>query len=189
MSCSYCLKASAKLSRCGRCRVAAYCSKECQKEHWKKHKQHCKSAAKANTAVTTTPKSVGPVCCFICLETGDPATPLLPTGCGCRGDAAYIHEVCATKAAVASVQRSQGRSWAGWQLCPTCKQRYTGALKLALAREWCRRTEASPDDTKLQDEAFAARTSLGNALSEASRVNEAIEACSHCIPSSDDEIF
>jgi hypothetical protein len=39
---------------CGGCRVAHYCSKECQKQHWKAHKAVCKAvkAAKAAAAVT-----------------------------------------------------------------------------------------------------------------------------------------
>jgi hypothetical protein len=30
-----------KLSLCGRCRAAAYCSAGCQKAHWKLHKAKC----------------------------------------------------------------------------------------------------------------------------------------------------
>lgn len=30
------------LVRCSRCEVTAYCGKECQKKHWKKHKKVCK---------------------------------------------------------------------------------------------------------------------------------------------------
>jgi len=29
------------LLQCGRCRVREYCSRECQKQHWKKHKKDC----------------------------------------------------------------------------------------------------------------------------------------------------
>jgi hypothetical protein len=31
-----------KLSRCSGCRCVFYCGKECQKEHWKEHKEMCK---------------------------------------------------------------------------------------------------------------------------------------------------
>ncbi|XP_068182976.1 egl nine homolog 1 isoform X2 [Antennarius striatus] len=34
------------LLRCGRCRSSFYCSKEHQKQHWKKHKLNCKEADK-----------------------------------------------------------------------------------------------------------------------------------------------
>jgi len=30
------------LSHCSRCRISAYCSHECQKQHWPQHKVHCK---------------------------------------------------------------------------------------------------------------------------------------------------
>ena len=49
---------------------------------------------------------------------------------------------------------------------------YTGPLKLSLAREWCRRTDAlAPEDTQR----FAARTTLGNALSASGAIAEAID--------------
>ena len=31
-----------KFSRCARCHIVPYCSKECQQEHWGKHKKICK---------------------------------------------------------------------------------------------------------------------------------------------------
>jgi len=37
----------ATIQRCGRCKVATYCSKQCQEEHWHNvHKKHCKYMAK-----------------------------------------------------------------------------------------------------------------------------------------------
>lgn len=30
-----------KLFKCGRCEITRYCSKECQKNHWKEHKKFC----------------------------------------------------------------------------------------------------------------------------------------------------
>lgn len=40
--CSNCGTKEKKLMRCERCRTARYCSKECQKKHWKVHKKRCK---------------------------------------------------------------------------------------------------------------------------------------------------
>lgn len=35
------VKTVKKLMNCTRCHIASYCSKECQKSHWKSHKVHC----------------------------------------------------------------------------------------------------------------------------------------------------
>lgn len=44
--CSYCAKAGTSLSNCSRCGVELYCSRECQSEHWEKHKGGCLPRAK-----------------------------------------------------------------------------------------------------------------------------------------------
>ena len=120
-------------------------------------------------------KAVEPAC-IICLESqgGEQRDKLLALGCGCRGSSGFVHERCAVQAAAA--QQERAGTWSGpvgkhpWQLCPTCRLPYTGALKLALAQEWCRRTEAlNARDTQR----FAARTTLGNALSAAGKLAEA----------------
>jgi hypothetical protein len=42
-TCSYCGKSSnKKMACCARCKKQAYCSKECQTQHWKGHKKECK---------------------------------------------------------------------------------------------------------------------------------------------------
>lgn len=41
--CQYCFKTDEKLSKCSRCKVVHYCSKECQKQDWKIHKVYCNS--------------------------------------------------------------------------------------------------------------------------------------------------
>jgi hypothetical protein len=41
-TCSYCRKTGTQmLPACARCKKQAYCSKECQKIHWKAHKKEC----------------------------------------------------------------------------------------------------------------------------------------------------
>ena len=43
--CSSCHKIeppNEKFKRCSRCKTAKYCSSECQRSHWKKHKKECK---------------------------------------------------------------------------------------------------------------------------------------------------
>ena len=42
--CMHCGK-DAGLAKCSRCRLAAYCSKECQQQHWPQHKSACKHLA------------------------------------------------------------------------------------------------------------------------------------------------
>jgi hypothetical protein len=41
------LLASGRSCVCGGCRIAHYCSKPCQQEHWKQHKPVCKALAAA----------------------------------------------------------------------------------------------------------------------------------------------
>jgi len=43
-SCLCCLKQVDGSKKCGRCRTASYCSVECQKQHWKVHKNNCKDS-------------------------------------------------------------------------------------------------------------------------------------------------
>ena len=86
---------------CSRCTQVKYCSKECQRAHWKAHRPSCAthntpSAASISVAPTC------PVCdsewadchckedekpsCWICLESND----TLLRGCACRGSAGYV---------------------------------------------------------------------------------------------------
>ena len=40
--CAFCRKERSKLLRCGRCKCVSYCSKRCQKNHWRAiHRQEC----------------------------------------------------------------------------------------------------------------------------------------------------
>ena len=53
MSCDSCaqVKLLTKMKKCGACKIVHYCSKECQKAHWKAgHKNECKKITVAGTA-------------------------------------------------------------------------------------------------------------------------------------------
>ncbi|KAK7035784.1 zinc finger MYND domain-containing protein 10 [Favolaschia claudopus] len=41
MVCSNCMKRSGA-AKCSRCKITAYCNRECQRAHWSAHKKHCK---------------------------------------------------------------------------------------------------------------------------------------------------
>ncbi|KAJ7447505.1 hypothetical protein B0H11DRAFT_2082368 [Mycena galericulata] len=54
--CENCSVRGKDLRRCGGCQLVRYCSKECQKAHWKNHKTHCA----INKAALIKAKSLGP---------------------------------------------------------------------------------------------------------------------------------
>ncbi|CAC5390663.1 unnamed protein product [Mytilus coruscus] len=49
LTCCYCRKLSKILKACMKCRIAKYCSKECQKGHWIQHKHMCPLFSKSYT--------------------------------------------------------------------------------------------------------------------------------------------
>ena len=51
--CWKCGEKPEKLLRCGRCHLARYCNRECQKEHFSSHKSECKNVSKATKLVET----------------------------------------------------------------------------------------------------------------------------------------
>ena len=54
LSCRHCGYTEAqvfrKLKKCGKCKMAVYCSESCQKKAWKTHKPMCESNRRANSA-------------------------------------------------------------------------------------------------------------------------------------------
>jgi hypothetical protein len=40
--CQKCAKFAYDMDRCGSCKLASYCSRECQESHWKLHKEQCR---------------------------------------------------------------------------------------------------------------------------------------------------
>ena len=140
-------------SKCGRCKRSFYCDQRCQKKHWREggHKEEC----------------VEPPSCTICLDGGDEPLPI-QGGCGCRGDGGLAHVAC--RAEVATRKARGGHK--GWVRCPTCGQRYTGAMELGLAQALVHRmrTRSRDDEHRL-----CAEGNLGNALIGAGEFGEAAE--------------
>ena len=61
-SCAACSATNVPLLHCARCKSVCYCNKDCQKAHWKTHKQSCKQVASQSQSSTHTnekPPSVG----------------------------------------------------------------------------------------------------------------------------------
>lgn len=98
--------------------------------------------------------------CWICLMS---CSGLL-RGCACRGTSGFCHVDCLTEAALANGRR--------WLSCPMCKQRWTGELKLKLARErWGLSATRAEDD----GERLAAALDLVESLYLADEMVEALQ--------------
>ena len=140
-------------NRCGRCKRAYYCSRRCQKEHWRHggHKEACEE----------------PPCCTICLDGGDDPEPI-QRGCGCRGDAGLAHVACLAEVAA----HKQAGHHEGWSTCPTCGQEYNGAMELGLARELVDRMGTRHRDDLHR---LSAAQCLGSALYGAGNFDEAAD--------------
>ncbi|KAJ8613682.1 hypothetical protein CTAYLR_003141 [Chrysophaeum taylorii] len=132
--------------RCGRCSAWSFCSIECQKAEWPRHKEACRiEAAIAGCLRRFEPKrSMGQ--CWVCLEETSSHG-----GCSCRGDAGWVHVACATRVARTSPGALPGgMDSEAWLVCKTCKQLYAGGLELALCAQMWR--ECCGDEVK---EAYA----------------------------------
>jgi tetratricopeptide (TPR) repeat protein len=76
--------------------------------------------------------------CWVCCE-GESHSPLLFTGCGCRGSSGLAHISCLVQAATHNVDR--------WTSCPTCTQDFTGECEIGLARaRWEGVRDRPPED-------------------------------------------
>ena len=95
--------------------------------------------------------------CWICLE----ASGELLRGCACRGTAGYVHVTCMVKAnRYRTIDHDQ---------CPTCEQRFVGALSMALAEARVREIRASRSDMSIE-----ATSNLASACLEQGRYDEAL---------------
>jgi hypothetical protein len=94
--------------------------------------------------------------CIVCLDTSPPP---IQSGCACRGDSGLAHIACLVRAATSQ----QARRGSGvWHQCPTCKQRYTGAMQAGLAEAWRSRVagQAAESGERLDAESNQAKSLL-----------------------------
>ncbi len=168
--CFSCKKPCVKHGACARCKTP-YCGRPCQKADWQlTHRQLCdfvrtadSRAAEAAAAAEAACKSdvVRGATCYICLGEG----PGLVRGCACRGDAGYAHVRCLVRAEAELARESRD----GLGQCPTCRQFYHGAVRLAVAwGEW--RAVARDQSERF----FHALRELGMALSECGQHGDAL---------------
>ena len=104
--------------------------------------------------------------CFICFDgiTEEGARPIR-SGCACRGEAGLAHLECRVKDAEA-----RGPAPHVWWLCATCKQPFTGPMRMGLAEaNWSRMRDLPEDDIMRKTAAH----NLASSLYEQGRVGEA----------------
>ena len=146
-SCASCAEQTDATLCCGRCHTL-YCSRPCQKTHWKLggHKKACAGIARArrDTKLEAQSRALAHVSCMsggapddarclFCLDGGDATEPLL-RGCACRGSFGWTHALCLVKMAEATRAPPPGEPrFAAWISCSTCEQGFTGQVLLRLA--------------------------------------------------------
>ncbi len=168
--CFSCAQPRVGQGACVRCKTP-YCGRACQKADWQlTHRQLCdfvrtadSRAAEAAAAAEAACKSdvVRGASCYICLTEG----PGLVRGCACRGDAGYAHVACLIRAEAELGRESRD----GPGQCPTCRQFYHGAVRLAVAwGEW--RRVAKRQGKRF----FDALRELGMALHESDQDEDAL---------------
>ena len=99
--------------------------------------------------------------CWVCCEGSSAERPLLYTGCACRGSAGLAHLECLVQAATHDVEC--------WTTCPTCRQEYTGAADVGLARARWELVRARPAE---DEERLFVANNLAVTLKESAGDNE-----------------
>ena len=150
-SCSTCASCgAAAVLHCSRCTRAKYCSKECQRAHWKVRMPSCAPRGTPSAAPTS---AACPVCesrwarcrceegekpsCWICLESNG----TLLQGCTCHGSTGYVRMgACAFECYVSAcivhvscIVEANRHHQDKHHACPTCKQQFVGTLQMAAA--------------------------------------------------------
>ena len=197
--CAWCAKQlEHKAPRCGNCKTR-YCSRECQKQHWKKgdHKTLCPLIKRgggaeqyhADTRYTEAVGVAAEACaedtagqtCYICTQALHWKTKEgLVRGCSCRGTAGFAHVSCLAEQAKILVAEAKENNlgfkvlserWARWDHCSMCKQEYHGVVRCALG--WaCWKTYLG----RLEEDwsRVSAMRQLGNGLSGVGQHEDAL---------------
>ena len=67
------------IKQCNRCKLAFYCSKQCQKEHWHKlHKKQCKYLAEVKVLPLSKHDEAACLMCKGAKDVSQPGSPVLP---------------------------------------------------------------------------------------------------------------
>ena len=176
-SCGSCAVQTDATLRCAR-RHTLYCSRPCQVAHWAGgHKKDCKGLARArrDTDLEAQSRALARVShmsggapndahYLTCLDGGDVADPLM-RGCACRGSSGWTHATCLVKMAEAARAPPRGQPiFDAWVSCATCKQRFTGQVRLRLAIAlWAKHARAVETDKKRLAAASTYAMALGGA--------------------------
>ena len=127
-ACAKCGQRGTGFDHCGRCKRVHYCSRACQRAHWKaSHRHACRPPGKEDDAVGDTKT------CAICWEDFDESDRkhdrILPLACRHR-----FHSAC-----INGVQRS---GVATNHLCPVCRKELPVSIDTLVADAWTLMTRA-----------------------------------------------
>jgi tetratricopeptide (TPR) repeat protein len=81
--------------------------------------------------------------CWICLEDAPIPSHM---GCACRGSAGFAHIECLV--GYATVEFGKSNKSHAWDECHVCKQKFTGGVELAMAREWFKQSKLHREQAK-----------------------------------------
>ena len=144
--CAWCAKQlEHKAPRCGNCKTR-YCSRECQKQHWKKgdHKTLCPLIKRGGgaeqyhadkkykevvaVAVEKCAEETKGQTCFICTEGAERRHKtnegLVSAYCACRGTSGYAHVSCLVRQAQVAVEEAEYKNLKGEELAPASEVWY-----------------------------------------------------------------
>ena len=200
--CAWCAKQlEHKAPRCGNCKTR-YCSRECQKQHWKKgdHKTLCplikrgggaeqyhadkKYKEAVAVAVEDCATDTKNQTCYICMEGAErrhTANEGLVRMCACRGTSGFAHLSCLVRQAQILVEEHEEKNlgpkqmserWARWYSCGLCEQRYHSAVWCAMGWACWKTYLGRPETDQVRCSAIH---NLSNGLQHARKWEDALE--------------